>query len=86
MVQIGMSDIKGKAVRETATERGREGVSILKDEMTAKRALTRSGPLTRPLGLPVYVAASQLAPFGGQPVHETLRSRSACSRLALSRP
>ena len=28
-----MSDIEGKAMRETATERGREGVSIMKDEM-----------------------------------------------------
>ena len=36
---MGMSDIEGKAVRETATERGREGVSIMKDEVKAKRAL-----------------------------------------------
>jgi hypothetical protein len=28
-----MNDIEGKAVRETATERGREEVSIMKDEM-----------------------------------------------------
>jgi hypothetical protein len=27
------------------------------------KALTRSLPLTRPFGPPVYVAASQLAPF-----------------------
>jgi hypothetical protein len=33
-----MNDIEGKAVRETATERGREGVSIMKDEKKAKRA------------------------------------------------
>ena len=30
-----MNDIEGKAVRETATERGREGVSITKDETVA---------------------------------------------------
>ena len=35
---IGMSDIEGKAVRETATESGGEGVSIMKDEVKAKRA------------------------------------------------
>jgi hypothetical protein len=29
----GMNDIEGKAVRETATERGREGVSIMKYEV-----------------------------------------------------
>jgi hypothetical protein len=36
-----MSDIEGKAVRETATERGGEGVSIMKEEMKAKLALVR---------------------------------------------
>jgi hypothetical protein len=34
----GMSDIEGKAAREVAIEQGREGVSIMKDEMKAKRA------------------------------------------------
>ena len=34
----GMGDIEGKAARGAATERGREGVSIMKDEMKAKRA------------------------------------------------
>ncbi len=32
-----MNDIEGKAMRGTATEPGREGVSIMKDEMKAKR-------------------------------------------------
>ena len=32
--------MEGKAVRETATERGREGVLIMKDEMKSKRAPT----------------------------------------------
>jgi hypothetical protein len=36
---MGMNDIGGKAVRETATERGREGVSIMKDEIKAALAL-----------------------------------------------
>lgn len=34
-----MTDIEGKAVRETATERGREGVSIMKDERKVTLAL-----------------------------------------------
>jgi hypothetical protein len=33
-----MSDIEGKAVRETVTKWGREGVSIMKDEMKATLA------------------------------------------------
>lgn len=33
-----MNAIEGKAVKEMATERGREGVSIMKDKMKAKRA------------------------------------------------
>lgn len=33
-----MSDMEGKAVREAATERGREGVSIMKNEVKAKHA------------------------------------------------
>jgi hypothetical protein len=37
-----MNDIEGKAVRETATERGREGVSIMKDE--TKATLGLGGP------------------------------------------
>jgi hypothetical protein len=32
------NDIEGKAVRETATERGREGVSFMNDEMKTKLA------------------------------------------------
>jgi hypothetical protein len=35
----GMSDIEGKAAREAASERGREGVSIMKDEAKAKLAI-----------------------------------------------
>jgi hypothetical protein len=35
----------------------------MKDEMKAMLALTRSFPFTRPVGPPVYVASSQLAPF-----------------------
>ena len=31
-------DIEGKAARVAATERGREGVSIMKDEMKSKLA------------------------------------------------
>ena len=39
-----MSDMEGKAVREAATERGGEGVSIMKDEMKATLAAgTRRG-------------------------------------------
>jgi hypothetical protein len=38
-----MNDIEGKAVRETATERGREGVSIMKDEVKAKLGLASGG-------------------------------------------
>jgi hypothetical protein len=34
----GMSDIEGKAARVAGNERGREGVSIMKDEMKAKLA------------------------------------------------
>ena len=33
----GMSDIEGKAARGAATERGSEGVSIMKDETEAVR-------------------------------------------------
>jgi len=33
----GMSDIEGKAARGAATERGRKGVSIMKDEIAAAR-------------------------------------------------
>ena len=32
----GMSDIEGKAARAAASERGSEGVSIMKDEVKAK--------------------------------------------------
>lgn len=32
------NDLEGKAVSETATERGREGISIVKDEVKARLA------------------------------------------------
>lgn len=31
--ELGVNDIEGKAARGAATERGREGVSIMKDEI-----------------------------------------------------
>ena len=39
----GMSDIEGKAARGAETERGREGVSIMKDEMKDKLAVADLG-------------------------------------------
>ncbi len=38
-----MRDIKGKALKEKATELGGKGVSIMKDEVKAKLALARRG-------------------------------------------
>jgi len=38
MERIGMNDIEGKAVRETVTERGREGVRAL-GILTTDRAI-----------------------------------------------
>jgi hypothetical protein len=43
MERMVMRDMEGKALRERATEPGGEGVSIMKDEMKAKVALTSGG-------------------------------------------
>jgi hypothetical protein len=45
-------------------------------------ALTRSRPLTRPFGLPVYVAASQLAPFGKRSIKSSAKLEAL--KLAVS--